>query len=76
MPARRPYPKFSCLQSFEDAQQIIERQWKEICRLQNIIRENKPKVDYYLHLVEQRPSFRSTQVADELGLHPVCCITS
>lgn len=63
-------PEIPVPQSFEDAQQIIVRQWKEICRLQNIIRENKPKVDYYLHLVEQRPSFRSTQVADELGTTP------
>lgn len=57
-------------QTFEDARHVIERQWKEICRLQTIIRENKPKVDYYLHLVERRPSFRSTQVADELGTTP------
>lgn len=67
---QEPLPELPQPRTMEDAREIIERQWKEVIRLQGILRENKPKVDYYMNLVEQRNSYRSTQVADELGITP------
>lgn len=65
-----PLPELPEPRTREDAREVIQRQWREIVRLQNILREQKPMVDFYANLIERRQSYRSTQVADELGITP------
>lgn len=68
-PAARPVPEAPAYRR-EPLPDNLEDALKLIDRLQTIIEENSPKVEFYEEFIENRDWFKSTRIADELKISP------
>lgn len=75
---RAPRAKASPRQAMPDALSCLEDPLPEdlkearemITELRSIIKENLPKITFYEEFIENRDWFKSTRIADELGISP------
>lgn len=75
---RAPRAKASSRQAMPDTLACLENPLPEdlkearemIMELRSIIKENLPKITFYEEFIENRDWFKSTRIADELGISP------